>query len=151
MGSLHANFDKNRISVKKFVKNRVLKQTPQKDQYRFKRHALQICYLEISKCCVFDTKKNKKAIFLGNPLKNPKFFFSKFENGIYVIEPHVYHLHVNFMEIHQYLVPEYSKNLKKLRKQKFSITLFGSFRQLTKMKMISLYSQWKVESNRSQF
>ena len=32
VGSLHANFDQNRLNVKKFAKNRVLKQTAQKDQ-----------------------------------------------------------------------------------------------------------------------
>ena len=34
VGSLHANLDQNRLNVKKFTKNRVLKQTAQKDQYR---------------------------------------------------------------------------------------------------------------------
>ena len=36
VGSLHANFDQNRLNVKKFAKNRVLKQTAQKDQNRCK-------------------------------------------------------------------------------------------------------------------
>ena len=31
VGSLHANFDQNRLNVKKFAKNRVLKETAQKD------------------------------------------------------------------------------------------------------------------------
>ena len=34
VGSLHANFYQNRLNVKKFAKNRYLKQTEQKDQYR---------------------------------------------------------------------------------------------------------------------
>ena len=33
----------------------------------------------------------------------------------------------NFKKIHQYLVPKSSKNFQKLRKQKFSITIFGIF------------------------
>ena len=36
VGSFHANFDQNRFNVKKFAKNRVLKKTTQKDQYRCK-------------------------------------------------------------------------------------------------------------------
>ena len=31
--SLHANFDQNRLHVEKFVKNRVLKQITQKEEY----------------------------------------------------------------------------------------------------------------------
>ena len=53
-----------------------------------------------------------------------------------------------FKKIHQYLVSQSSKNLQKLSIPKFSITIFGSVRQLTKMKMVSLNSQWKAESNR---
>ena len=33
VGSLHANFDQNRFNVKKFAKNRISKQTAQKDQH----------------------------------------------------------------------------------------------------------------------
>ena len=36
VGSLHANFDQNRLNVKKFAKNNVLKQTAQQDQYKCK-------------------------------------------------------------------------------------------------------------------
>ena len=57
----------------------------------------------------------------------------------------------NFKEIHQYLVPQSSKSFQELRIPKFSITFFGSFRQLTKMKMVLLSSHWKAESNRPQF
>ena len=32
MGSLHANFDQNRLKIKKFAKNKTLKQTTQKDK-----------------------------------------------------------------------------------------------------------------------
>ena len=36
MGSLHANFDQNRLNIKKFTKNRVLKQSAQKSLDRCK-------------------------------------------------------------------------------------------------------------------
>ena len=55
----------------------------------------------------------------------------------------------NFKEIHQYLVPESSKNFKKICIPKSSITFFGSFRQLTKLKMVLLNSHRKAESNRT--
>ena len=41
----------------------------------------------------------------------------------------------NFKEIYQYLVPQSTKNLQKLRMPKLSITFFGRFVQLTKMKI----------------
>ena len=57
----------------------------------------------------------------------------------------------NFKEINQYLVPQSSKNLPKLSIPKFSITIFGRSKQLTKMKMVSLNSHWKTESLDSNF
>ena len=57
----------------------------------------------------------------------------------------------NFKEIHQHLVPQSSKNPLKIRIPKFSIAFLGRFRELTKMKMVSLNAHWKVESNRPQF
>ena len=56
----------------------------------------------------------------------------------------------NFEEIHQYLILQSSKNLQNLQISKFSITFFGSFRHLTKMKMVSSL-HWKAEWNRLQF
>ena len=55
-----------------------------------------------------------------------------------------------FKDIHQYLVPQSSKNLKNPRISKFSIKVFGSFRHLTKMKMVSFNLHWKAKSNRPQ-
>ena len=57
----------------------------------------------------------------------------------------------NVKAIHQYLVPQSSNTLQKLCIPKFAITFFGRFRQLAKMKMISVHSHWKAESNRPQF
>ena len=52
----------------------------------------------------------------------------------------------NFKKIPQYLVPQSSKNLQKLCIPKFSIIIIFEVlvsRQLTKIKMVSLNSQWK--------
>ena len=96
----------------------------------------------------FLTPKIPKADNFGKIYKIHFLEFWK-ENGVYVIEPYVYYISMpNFKEIHQYLVPQ---NLQNLCIPKFSITFFLIFRQLTKMKMVSLNLHWKAESNRSQF
>ena len=93
--SLHANFDQNRLNVKKFAKNRVLKKTAQKISIDAKWQALQNGYLEISKFWVFDPQNFKKRYFWENP--NEIQNFQNFEKtGIYVIEPHVDYQHAKF-------------------------------------------------------
>ena len=92
--SLHANFDKNGLNVKKFAKNRVLKQTAQKDQYRCKMTRSTKWYLEILKFWGFDPKISKNRYFWENVYKIH--FLEIWKTGTYLIEPHVYYLHTKF-------------------------------------------------------
>ena len=51
---LQADFDQNRLNVKKFAKNEILKQTAQKDQYRCKITRYPKWLIKISKCWYFN-------------------------------------------------------------------------------------------------
>ena len=68
VGSLYANFDQNRLNVKKFAKNRVLKQTAQKDQCRCKMTRSTKWLSRNFKILSFDPQNFEKPIFLGKPL-----------------------------------------------------------------------------------
>ena len=70
VGSLHANFNQNRLNVKKFTENSVLKETThKKTSIDVQWQVLQKGYLEISKFWVFDPKNFKKPIILENLYK----------------------------------------------------------------------------------
>ena len=89
VGSLHANFDQNRLNVKKFPENRVLKETIQKHQYRCKMTSSTKWLSRNFKIKSFWQKKSKIDIF-GQTLKKSEVFRNLKKTGIYVIEPHVY-------------------------------------------------------------
>ena len=103
VGLLHASFDQNQLNVKKFAKNKFLKQTTQKERYRCK---ITRSTKSISRNFEFLTPQNiEKTTFLGKHVYVESKLFRHLKTRTYNKEPYFCYLHVNFKEIHPYLVP----------------------------------------------